>query len=290
MAVLLPPYFGSADKPRRLLSRHLSVSAGPIAVPAGIFLIHSPCMWELKGKRALITGGAERIGKALTLALAKNGVDCLIHYHRSAEKALSLSKEASLLGVSSRTMAADFTDPAGTEAAFRTEAGAFGGLDILVLSASIYEEHSLSQAGAEDYLRHFTVNALAPLSIARAFAEQTAEGVIIAVLDARMVDYDKNHIAYHASKRALFSFLKMMSLEFSPRIRVNGIAPGIILPERGKESESMLQYSEGNPLKRVGTPEEITETLLFLLKNTFITGQVIFVDGGRHLRGSVYGN
>jgi NAD(P)-dependent dehydrogenase (short-subunit alcohol dehydrogenase family) len=110
------------------------------------------------------------------------------------------------------------------------------------------------------------------------------------VLDARMVDYDQHHLAYHLSKRLLHDLTRVLSCELAPDIRVNGIAPGIILPDRPDDPVLIEKYRQATLLKRIGTPEEYVQALLFLITNEFVTGQVIFVDGGRHLRGRFYGS
>jgi len=142
------------------------------------------------------------------------------------------------------------------------------------------------------------INALAPLQIARAFARQRGlnrttgpfeKGCIVNLLDCRIVDYDANHAAYHLSKRMLFTLTRMMALEFAPEIRVNAVAPGLILPPRGKDDAYLRALAPTNPLNAVGRPEQVTEAVLYLLGADYVTGQVIFVDGGRHMRGTVYG-
>ena len=104
-----------------------------------------------------------------------------------------------------------------------------------------------------------------------------------------MTDFEPGHISYQLSKQMLFNLTRMMSLEFAPSIRVNAVAPGIIIPDNISDEDSLLRLKEGNPLKRIGTPEEVSSAVLFLLQNKFITGQIIYVDGGRNLRGNVYG-
>jgi len=133
------------------------------------------------------------------------------------------------------------------------------------------------------------VNALAPLVLAREFAKQGRPGDIINLLDARVTDYDQEHAAYHLSKRMLFTLTRMMALEFAPEIQVNAIAPGLVLPPPGKDAEHLKARVKDNPLQRHGDVEDVVDALLFLLRSDFITGQVIFVDGGYHMKGSTYG-
>ena len=164
-----------------------------------------------------------------------------------------------------------------------------GKLDFIINSASIYKEDNLELLDKTEINRTINLNTLAPFILAREFKNVCERGSIINFLDARMTDYEPKHISYQLSKQMLLNLTKMMSLEFAPSIRVNAVAPGIIIPEDISDEESLIRLKEGNPLKKIGTPEEVSSTVLFLLRNEFITGQVIYVDGGRNLRGNVYG-
>jgi pteridine reductase len=113
--------------------------------------------------------------------------------------------------------------------------------------------------------------------------------VIINMLDCRITDYDRQHAAYHLAKRALFTLTKMLALEFAPGLRVNGVAPGLILPPAGKDRSYLEKLKSTNPLNAIGTVEQVVEAVRFLVNNEFITGQVIFIDGGRNLLSNTYG-
>ncbi len=249
----------------------------------------------LRGQTALITGAAKRIGRAVTLALARQGVNTIIHYNTSQKEALALESEAHTLGVKAWSLKADLAEPSGAQDLWNKASDTGGSIDILVNNASIFPQDRLTDFTAEDLSLNINVNALAPVLLSRAFAAQERDGVIVNLLDCRIVDYDSEHVAYHLSKRMLFSLTKMMALEFAPRIRVNAVAPGLILSpaERNATSEQDQDYLQRmagtNPLSTWGRPEDITQALLFLLQSRFITGQVIYVDGGRFLKGCLYG-
>ena len=104
-----------------------------------------------------------------------------------------------------------------------------------------------------------------------------------------MVDYDRAHAAYHLSKRMLFTLTRMMALEFAPQIRVNAVAPGLILPPPGQDASFLERMASTNPLGRHGDASDVADAVLFLTGAGFVTGQVIYVDGGRHMKGAVYG-
>jgi pteridine reductase len=132
------------------------------------------------------------------------------------------------------------------------------------------------------------VNTFAPLVLGRAFIKQKRVGAIVNFLDTRMTGYDRDHSAYQLSKLSLSSLTKMMALEFAPCVRVNAVAPGPILPPLGKDSAYMERLASTNPLHRIGNLGDVTGAVLFLLKSTYITGQVLYVDGGYHLKGQTY--
>lgn len=247
---------------------------------------------QLAGKTALVTGAAKRIGRATALALATERVHVVLHYGRSEDEAEQVAARARALGVGAWTIQADLGTPDGAESLIPKALEAAGPLDILVNNASIFTESRIGDLSVEDLARNIQVNAVAPLLIARAFARQDRPGMwgaILNFLDARVVEYDAQHAAYHISKRMLYTLTRMMALEFAPRVRVNAVAPGLILPPPGKDASYLETLASTNPLHRVGTVEEITDAALFLLRSGFVTGQVIYVDGGRHLKGRVYG-
>jgi pteridine reductase len=243
----------------------------------------------------LITGAAHRIGRGLALGLAKNAAAVVIHYSSSQTDAEQLSLEIKNAGIESYTIAADLGSPVQCEGLLKGAQDSAGPIDVLINNASIFEEGRLGEITIDDINRNMMINAYAPLLLSRSFAElnkgrKTAVlPVIINMLDARITDYDRQHAAYHIAKRTLFTLTKMMALEFAPSVRVNAVAPGLILPPQGKDQSYIEQLKSSNPLNAVGTVEQIVEAVRFLTDNEFITGQVIFVDGGRNLLSNTYG-
>lgn len=244
---------------------------------------------RLCGGTALVTGGARRLGRATALALAEAGVSVAVHYHRSSEEAGEVVDAVRARGPRAEAFAADLHDPAAGEELFARAARALGPIDYLVNNASIFPAggfEDLSVAAVETNMR---VNAFAPMVLGRALATQGRAGAIVNLLDARMGDYDARHLAYHLSKRMLFTLTRVMALEFAPRVRVGGVAPGLILPPAGEDESYLERLAHTNPLQTHGAPADVVQAILFLLASPFVTGQVIFVDGGRHMRGAVYG-
>lgn len=245
--------------------------------------------FALAGRTALVTGAGKRIGRAVALALAEAGAGVVVHYGRSSREAEQTAEAIREKGVEAWTLQADLSDPAEAEGLFARAVEAAGPIELLVNGASIFPTSQLATFSVEELSRNMQINAMAPLQIGRAFAAQGREGAIVNFLDSRIMDYDEEHAAYHVSKRALFTLTRMMAREFAPTIRVNAVAPGLILPPDDKPEGFFERLADTNLLERVGTVGGVVDAVLFLLRAAFVTGEVLFVDGGRRLRGSMYG-
>ena len=241
----------------------------------------------------LVTGSAHRIGRALVLELSKYAEALIIHYNNSKDDAEALAEEVEKTGARAFIIAADLSSASGAGELMSRGWKTACPVDVLINNASIFEVGHLTDTTIEDFQRNMMINAFAPLLLSRSFAalnaqrETTLRPVIINMLDARATDYDREHAAYHLAKRTLLWLTKTTALEFAPGVRVNGIAPGLILPPAGKDKSYLEKLKNTNPLNSIGTTEQIAQAARFLIDNEFITGQVIYVDGGRHLRGIV---
>jgi NAD(P)-dependent dehydrogenase (short-subunit alcohol dehydrogenase family) len=240
---------------------------------------------KLMGKTALVTGAARRIGKQIALSLAEEGMNIIVHFSTSLDEAEQTAAEIRGKAVKAWPVQADFADTAALSGFMERCAKAAGTVGVLVNSASIYPPGTLLCAGDGQFIENMKINALAPLQLCRLFARQCPEGSIINILDARMDDYDPKHVPYSLSKQAFKSLTKMLSLELAPEMRVNAVAPGLILPPVGGSDEYLEKHAHTNPLNRWGTARDIADAVIYLLKARFVTGQTIYVDGGRHIRG-----
>ncbi len=244
---------------------------------------------ELKNKTALITGCAKRIGKAIALCLAKYGVNIIVHYNESEKEADELVRTLLERKIKAWKFKADLgklqdNDNSITELCSKT-----GCIDFLINSASIYNKSKINKVKLNELYENIKINAFAPFILSRNFASQNIDsGIIINFLDTTVEYYDPDHIAYNISKKVFYDLTKISSIEFAPKIIVNAIAPGLILPPKGKDESYLLSLKKNNLLNSIGSIEDITNTVLFLLTNKFITGQIIYVDGGSHLRGMIY--
>lgn len=192
-------------------------------------------------------------------------------------------------GANVHVVQADFGQPDVAEPFFQEVVSEHGPIDFLLNNASMYPKDNVTTLKSESLELNVRINALAPIQLGRAFAAQGGRGVILNLLDTRMTDYDREHLSYHLSKRMLFSLTRIMALEFAPNIRVNAIAPGLILPPSGEDESYLRRLADTNPLNAHGSPEDINHAIFYLLQSEFVTGQVIFVDGGRHMMGGLYG-
>lgn len=233
---------------------------------------------------ALITGAAKRLGRACALALAAEGYDLVLHYHRSRRDAAALARDVETAGRRAWLVQGDLLNPREAARAFDAAVQRAGPVDLLINNASIYEESRLGDVTPGDVLRHLNIHALSPLELSRRFAAQHRDGVIINVLDCRITGTDTGHVAYHLSKVVLESLTRLMAVEYAPRVRVNGIAPGAILAPAGTSLAHRRRVARANLLGRWGSPDDIAHAVVYLAGARFVTGDVLYVDGGYRLR------
>jgi len=242
----------------------------------------------LTGTTALITGAARRRGKAMALALARQGASVVAHYNESANEARALCDQIRNIGVKCWTVQADFSEKGQAERLFAQAVEQAGPVSVLINNASIFDKETLWETSVESLGRNVSIHTLAPLILSRAMAQQGREGHIVNLLDTRVTSYDGKHAAYHLSKRALLTLTRMLAIELAPGIAVNAVAPGLILPPKGKDRGYLEGLAHTNPLERIGSERDVIDAVLFLLRSRFVTGQIIYVDGGFHMKGHMY--
>ena len=241
---------------------------------------------ELKGKVAIVTGGAVRIGKALALALAQEGSHVVIHYNASTQAAQETLQEIQACGVEGLALQADLGQPAQAATLVARTTAHFGHLNILVNSAAIFEPGNWDDTTEENWDRHFAINLKSPFFLSQAFARQVGSaqaGHIVNIADWRAVRPGPSYMAYTLTKAALVAMTQSLALALAPHIQVNAIAPGMILPPPGKDRAYLERWAQKIPAQRIGSPGEIAKALRFLLQSDFVTGEMIFVTGGEHL-------
>lgn len=246
---------------------------------------------------AVVTGGARRVGRAICLELARAGFEIVLTYNKSRADAEATSAAAVELGAKVTRHALALDDPSAVVVAAEKLTSQLTRCDVLVHNASAYESSALADLTPERAIRDYTVNALAPLLLSRAFApllsksELPGGGAIVAMADIHALGEHglprRGYSSYAMSKAALVEMVRSLARELAPRIRVNAVAPGVVAwPEQGPESDPAAQasYVKHIPLERAGTPEDAANTVRWLaMEAHYITGQVIRLDGGRSL-------
>jgi 3-oxoacyl-[acyl-carrier protein] reductase/pteridine reductase len=236
-----------------------------------------------KGKTALITGGAHRVGKAITLALAQAGANVVINYHNSAEAAESTVAEARALDVGALAVQANIANHDQVEAMVKAAAERFGSVDILVNSASLWRQTPFPSSDLADWHQvtsilingsFYCANAVAPLMLAR------GAGAIINIVDLSAWEPWPNFIGHSVGKAALLAMSRQLALELAPAVRVNAVAPGPVLPPPDYGEEKIARTARKTLLNRWGTAEDVAEAVLYFVRANYVTGEVIAVDGG----------
>ena len=227
----------------------------------------------------LITGGAKRIGKAISVFFAVKGYNIALHYNNSEFDAAKIKKEIEKLGQKCILFKGNFNSPEELEKLIQNVKNSFPDLSILINNASVFEEGLFLNTTIEQLDKHLNINFKAPFFLSQSFARLCEHGQIINILDTNITRNHSKYFAYNLSKKALYNLTKMAAYELGPKIRVNAIAPGVILMPAGKDSVDI----ESTPLKKQGELKNILEALSYLVENNYVTGECLFVDGGEHL-------
>lgn len=250
---------------------------------------------RLEGRVALVTGAARRLGRAIAEGLAAAGCDIALHYGRSLEQARVTATALERMGARVETFEADLTDPAAPTRLVDAVGAAFGRLDVLVNSAAGFERRNVEETGAAEWDAVLALNLRAPFLVLRQAASLLAgtprEGeaaAVVNVADLSGVFPWRGYLAHGVSKAGLLQLTRGAALELAPAVRVNAVVPGAVLPPPGVEPDDRdwLDVGRRMPLGRCGDPGQVADAVVFLCRNDFVTGEVLFVDGGEHLYGS----
>jgi NAD(P)-dependent dehydrogenase (short-subunit alcohol dehydrogenase family) len=233
---------------------------------------------------ALVTGSAHRLGKAFALSLARMGYSIALHYRGSADEAEHTVKEIRALGVDCLPIRADLTVPEKIDFLFSLVDEFKMPLKVLVNSAAVMPVGKPQELELKDWDLALDLNLRAPFLLAQQAAKRMTDGgLIVNITDIGAQKAWSRYPSYTVSKAGLESLTKMLARAFAPSIRVNAIAPGLVLPSDVVTKEKWDKLVDSLPLKRAARLDEITSALEFLIKNEYITGQTIAVDGGYSL-------
>ena len=235
---------------------------------------------------ALVTGGARRIGRAITLDLAAHGFAVIVHVHGSTEEGDEVVEAIEQAGGRAAVLDADLTDMRRVETALDEAASHFGPPTLLVNNASLFENDTLTEPDREVWQRHFAIHVEAPVDLSRQFAlglPAGRGGLIVNMIDQRVLKPTPQFFSYALSKTTLWAATRTMAQALAPRVRVNAIGPGPTLPSPRQSAEDFARQTETLLLEHGPALDEFGATIRYLWQNSSITGQMITLDGGQHL-------
>ena len=243
---------------------------------------------------ALITGGAQRLGKAMALYLAARGHDIAVHCHASADQAEATAEEIRALGVRAEILQADLLDPDAAEALVPRAHAALGPLTVLVNNASIFEYDNLRSASRQSWDRHMGSNLRAPFLLTQGFAAQApradrsgaeplARALVVNMIDQRVLKPTPEFMTYSLAKAGLWWLTRTSAQALAPDIRVNAIGPGPTMQGTRQSESHFNRQRAATILERGAGPADVCAALGFFLDSPSVTGQLICTDGGQHL-------
>jgi len=238
-------------------------------------------------KVALVTGGAVRVGRALSLGLAEAGFDVAVHYHTSGSAAREVERRITGLGRRALLLPGDLSHGEDAERVVRGVETEFGRLDLLVNSAASFHARPILEVDEEEWDDVMAVNLKGPFLLVRAAAALLREGrgSVVNLLDLSAIQPWTTHPHHSVAKAGLLHLTRVLARALAPEVRVNAIAPGTVLPPASSGEAELERDRSRTPLGHQGNPQDVVRSVLFLAGSPFMTGEVLLVDGGRHLSG-----
>ncbi len=241
-------------------------------------------MIDPAGKRALVTGGARRVGAAMVSALAASGVDVAIHHRASPDEAEALASRCRERGVAAVVLQADLAEPGAAEALAHQAEEALGGVDILITSASTWESAPFEEVDRAMWDRALAVNLTAPMFLSQALGARMARrgfGRIVAIGDVAGLRPWPHRAPHSVSKAGLMMLTRILAHAYAPHVLANAIVPGPVLMPDDASAEAAMNVADGTVLGRLGTPGDVVDAMLYLVSAEYVTGQCLVVDGGQ---------
>lgn len=232
---------------------------------------------------AIVTAGAKRLGRALCVRLAEIGYDIALHYNSSEDEAQVTAREVQTHGRRCELFKRNFRNVDEVLTLMTEVISRIGTPTLLVNNASTFDRNTIRDAKPEEFDADFAVHLKAPFFLIRDFANACTEGHIINIVDAAVARNGTGYVTYLLSKKSLHDLTLMAAKELAPRIRVNAIAPGVILRPVGWDKEKSVKASTENLLRRAAGPPDVVAAMEYLLKAEQVTGDCLFVDGGDHV-------
>ncbi len=234
---------------------------------------------------ALVTGGGVRVGRAISEGLAEHGMHVAVHYNSSADAAQQTVAAIEARGRRGLAVRGDLRDAAACDDLVKRVIGGFGALDVVVNSAASFIQTCVGETDASVWDDVFALNVRAPFFICQAAAARMRDGgCIVNIADLAALQAWPSYLAHGASKAALINLTRGLARALGPRIRVNAIAPGAVLPPEGFSQKATEKLIKETPLGRVGAATDVVEAVRYLVDADFVTGSLVVVDGGRSAR------
>jgi pteridine reductase len=242
-------------------------------------------MIDLHGHIALVTGGARRLGRAITLALGQAGANVVVHYNRSVEEAQAVLRDLAALGVQGFAVAGDLSRVADVEHVVDTAVARWGRLDVLVNNAGVWGSTPIGTVTEGRWSELIDTNLRGAFFAAQRAtpALRAAGGAIINIADVGALRPWRNHTPYLISKGGIITLTEALAMDLAPDVRVNAVAPGAVLLPNDWTAQQIERSTRNVPLKRLGSPADVAQAVLYLAQAEYVTGVVLPVDGGRHL-------
>jgi pteridine reductase len=241
---------------------------------------------SLRGGVALVTGAGRRVGQAIAQALGAEGMRVAVHYNESDAGAKETVSRITAKGGSAEIIAADLTDVAACERLIDTVHGRYGALNLLVNSAAIMVRTPIGDVTEAQWDNMFALNVRAAFFLTQRAAPYLAavNGSVVNIADMAAFETWSAYVPHGMTKAAVVQMTRAMAHALAPEVRVNGIAPGVVLLPEHFDHAQAEHLRSTTPLKRLGTPEDVAQAVVYLATAGYVTGEIIRVDGGRHVR------
>ena len=241
---------------------------------------------ELQGRVALVTGAGQRVGRAIAVALGARGMRVAVHHRASADGARETVRQIEAAGGAGETFAADLGEPGAPERLVGEVAARFGVLDALVNSAAVMERTPVGEVTVDAWDAMFALNLRAPFFAAQAAAGVMGArgGVIVNIADLAAFETWPAYVPHSITKAGVVQMTRALARALAPHVRVNAVAPGVVMLPTGWDETSAERLRRTTPLERLGTPDDVARAVVYLLEADFVTGETLLVDGGRHVR------
>lgn len=234
-------------------------------------------------KTAIVTGGSKRIGRSIALKLADMGYNIALHYNLSENEARDTKKAIESKGVICKLFKYDLSYINGLHSFVSRIFHEFKDVELLINNASVFRETNFLELSVEDFYSEFNINFVSPFFVSQEFSRNVGKGMIINLIDARITKIHTLHFVYNLSQKVLRDFTLMSARSLGPDIRVNGICPGPVLPPPDKDEEYLDKIASKTPLGMRGSTDHIDIAVQYLVDNEYVTGEILFVDGGEHI-------